>query len=561
MFVGAHVSEQTEHLETEWQNFEQNIVGKDHTLGVLRNALGYGGMIHQFKNYVLRGDKPRIEKFLMHVDIALTAIKTYRDLGVEAKESAALEQIESTIKHYASKIALIKTMVAEGLTARQIDTKVKINDAPALQALKILENHLAAVYKTSITDFRADLTRIRSLVSLAAYGLPLLLLALAGLMGYSVSLLLKQLGGEPSDVVTVSRQVANGELELPKNSLTRDPSSAMGALAITVQKLVEVIAAIRSSADAVDGNARTINDQNHELNKRTVSQTANLAGTSASMDDMTATVKQNAENAFEANKLTLGARKRAEEGGKAVAEVVAAMTEIHSSSQKIGDITSVIDEIAFQTNLLALNAAVEAARAGDQGRGFAVVANEVRNLAQRSADAAKEIKLLIEDSVTKVEGGSQLVNEAGDTLTELIEAVKKVSVIMEQMATANEEQSQGIEQVNRAINQMEDETQLNAALVKEASEASRSMTEQARRLREGVDFFKLGEAFDSLEKTPESVEPPLSESSLQQHKSDAPVWEGVERRSKVRPWSGASNQVSKPEVPLKSGHEDNWESF
>jgi len=423
------------------------------------------------------------------------------------------------------------------------------------ETLQSLEARVTAARTARINDFRGDLDTIGVSILTAAYGFPLLLLLLAGLQWLGVSRLFRQLGGEPAEVVNVSRRVANGELVLPESQSKKEASSAMGALIETVHKLVEVITEIRASADSVDESARIIDAQNRELNQRTLGQAASLEKTSASMEEMTATVKQNAENAFAANELTLGARRRAEQGGEVVAEVVAAMSEINVSSQKIGDITSVIDEIAFQTNLLALNAAVEAARAGDQGRGFAVVANEVRNLAQRSAEAAKEIKVLIEDSVSKVESGSNLVNEAGDTLTELIESVQQVSSLMAAMATANEEQTQGIEQVNRAINQMEHETQQNTALVQKASEASKSMMGQAYALREGVAFFKLGMDLDTSGKTPATV-PPLEESA-----DDFSHWKGEERRSKVRPWSGDDTQEPLPKRQRKLDSGKTRDSF
>ena len=209
------------------------------------------------------------------------------------------------------------------------------------------------------------------------------------------------------------------------------------------------------------------------------------------MEELTSTVKQNAENAKQANQLAIGASDVAVKGGGVVWQVVTTMSSINDSSKKIVDIISVIDGIAFQTNILALNAAVEAARAGEQGRGFAVVASEVRNLAQRSAAAAKEIKSLIEDSVGKVDSGAKLVDEAGRTMQEIVASVKRVTDIMSEITAASQEQSAGIEQVNQAITQMDEVTQQNAALVEQAAAASESMQEQAQKLTQAVSVFKL----------------------------------------------------------------------
>ncbi len=255
--------------------------------------------------------------------------------------------------------------------------------------------------------------------------------------------------------------------------------------------LVGIVTDVRTEVGGIAQASTEISQGNADLSARTQEQASALEETASSMEEMTSTVKQNADNARQANQLAVGAREQAEKGGDVVLKAVSAMGEINKSSRKIADIINVIDEIAFQTNLLALNAAVEAARAGEQGRGFAVVASEVRNLAQRSATAAKEIKGLINDSVDKVKAGSELVDESGKTLSQIVESVKKVTDIVAEIAAASHEQASGIDQVNKAVLQMDEMTQQNAALVEQAAAASRAMEEQARILGRMMGFFRI----------------------------------------------------------------------
>jgi methyl-accepting chemotaxis protein len=256
--------------------------------------------------------------------------------------------------------------------------------------------------------------------------------------------------------------------------------------------MAEIVSSVKAAASAVYQGAEEISQGNVNLSQRTEEQSSSLEETASSMEEMTSTVRQNADNASEANQLAMAARDQAEKGGSVVGQAVKAMGDINDSSKKIADIIGVIDDIAFQTNLLALNAAVEAARAGEQGRGFAVVASEVRSLAGRSATAAKEIKDLIRDSVKKVEDGSVLVTQSGQTLEQIVGSVKKVSSIVAEIAAASREQSTGIEQVNRAVLQMDELTQQNAALVEEATAASQAMSEQARELDERMSRYRVG---------------------------------------------------------------------
>ncbi|SEP79626.1 methyl-accepting chemotaxis protein [Solimonas aquatica] len=265
----------------------------------------------------------------------------------------------------------------------------------------------------------------------------------------------------------------------------------------TCEQLAEMVGQIQQASEAINTAAGEIASGNTDLSQRTEQQAASLEETASSMEELTATVKQNADNARQANQLAAGASEVASKGGKVVGEVVSTMAAIHSSSKKVVDIIGVIDGIAFQTNILALNAAVEAARAGEQGRGFAVVASEVRNLAQRSAAAAKEIKNLIGDSVQKVGAGSKLVEQAGRTMEEIVASVKRVTDIMAEISAASQEQSAGIEQVNKAITQMDEVTQQNAALVEEASASAHAMEEQAAALLGAAGRFHLRRSNES----------------------------------------------------------------
>ena len=287
-------------------------------------------------------------------------------------------------------------------------------------------------------------------------------------------------------------KIAAGDLttRVEVNS-TNEIGQLFAAVKRMQESLTRTVSAVRRGVDEINVGSREISAGNTDLSSRTEEQAASLEETAASMEQLASTVKQNADNARQANQLAASASDVAERGGSAVSEVVTTMQAISASSRKISEIVSVIDGIAFQTNILALNAAVEAARAGEQGKGFAVVAGEVRSLAQRSAQAAKEIKGLIEDSVGKVGAGSQQVERAGATMQEIVASVKRVTDIMGEISAASEEQSSGIDQVNRAVSQMDEVTQQNAALVEEAAAAAGSLEEQAQRLAEAVAVFKI----------------------------------------------------------------------
>jgi len=320
--------------------------------------------------------------------------------------------------------------------------------------------------------------------------------ALASVLSIALALLIARSIVRPLRQVlraTEDLRAGDGDLTYRLPQLNAEFGEISTSLNGFIEKLHDIVSTTKSLSTAMSTGTLQIARGNDDLSQRTQEQAAALEETASSMEQMTTTVKQNADNARQANQLSSNARSHAEKGGAVVQRAVQAMQEINGSSRKIADIIGVIDEIAFQTNLLALNAAVEAARAGEQGRGFAVVASEVRSLAQRSATAAKEIKDLISDSVDRVNAGSELVDESGRTLYDIMEAVKRVSDIVAEIAVASEEQAQGIDQVNNAVTQMDTTTQQNAALVEEASAASKVVEQQAQDLVAQVGQFRTRE--------------------------------------------------------------------
>ncbi len=349
----------------------------------------------------------------------------------------------------------------------------------------------------------------------------------------------------------VIKALSTGDLtEVMEGEYSGEFAELRDAISETNTVLSDMVEQIMNGSETILTSSDEIARGNADLSQRTEEQASSLEETASSMEEMTSTVKQNADNAREANQLAAAAREQAEKGGDVVQKAVDAMGEINTSSKKIADIIGVIDEIAFQTNLLALNAAVEAARAGEQGKGFAVVAAEVRNLAQRSAGAAKEIKGLINDSVERVDEGSKLVDESGKTLEEIVNGVKKVSDIIAEIAAAAQEQSAGIEEVNKAITQMDEMTQQNAALVEEATAASESMNEEAKEMNELMDFFDLGDE----EPEPVKVAPKRKRRKarvVEDDESEAPA----ARRKKVP--KRATKRASTP----VADDDDEWEEF
>ncbi len=368
-----------------------------------------------------------------------------------------------------------------------------------------------------------------------------------------------------NQAVAVARAVAAGDLSVEIRSQSKDETGLLlQALSDMQSGLVKVVGTVRSGSESVATASAQIAQGNQDLSARTESQASALEETAASMEELSSTVKQNADNAKQANQLAQSASSVAVQGGEVVAQVVDTMKGINDSSKKIADIISVIDGIAFQTNILALNAAVEAARAGEQGRGFAVVASEVRNLASRSAEAAKEIKQLITDSVTRVEQGTALVDQAGNTMNEVVTSIRRVTDIMGEISAASSEQNAGVAQIGEAVVQMDQVTQQNAALVEEMAAAASSLNGQAQDLVQAVSVFRLAQATTQGSSSAIVVS---TRASTRAADSGSQAYKGVERRSanratnveRIHPQTTASQPAAKPATP-RTGTDD-WESF
>ena len=382
--------------------------------------------------------------------------------------------------------------------------------------------------------------------------LALAVLAMLGAAAMAVVItrgLLRQLGGEPEDVVKVANAIAEGDLGVSIQPAAGDTTSIVAAMQRMRDRLAHIVSQVRNCSESIATGSAQIATGNADLSQRTEEQASNLQQTAASMEQLSATVKTNADTTGEASALAAQAAEAAVKGGRTVGAVVATMQDIASSSKKIADIIGVIDGIAFQTNILALNAAVEAARAGEQGRGFAVVAGEVRNLASRSADAAKEIKTLIGASVDKVEAGARQVNEAGTSMDAIVAQVQRVTQLITDVSSATAEQSSGIGQVGNAMSQLDQVTQQNAALVEEGAAAAESLSQQAQQLTELVKVFRVPQGGDGrlAPVTPLATRPVAPR---------APVASPV-----VRALPAPASAAASPAAAPASAGVDEWDTF
>ncbi|WP_428003239.1 methyl-accepting chemotaxis protein [Acidovorax sp.] len=446
----------------------------------------------------------RTEAFLKAIDRdymeKLTADTQATAKGIETKvqrveglvqgdsNRAQLATIAAASKAYSDKLAEIRELHRGGEpnVPTLVDKELRPLADRYLKSLDDLRTAMATQLAASQSDTGAQAKASQVLLGVGT----LIAVALGALLAFTVT---RSIVRPVQQGKQAAESIADGDLTHPITTTHNDETGQLlQALATMQSRLATIVGNVRHSAEGVATASAEIASGNNDLSARTEQQASALEETAASMEELGSTVRQNADNARQANQLAMSASTVAIQGGQVVAEVVDTMKGINESSKKIADIISVIDSIAFQTNILALNAAVEAARAGEQGRGFAVVASEVRNLAQRSAEAAKEIKGLIGTSVERVERGSALVDRAGATMSEVVASIRRVTDIMGEISAASSEQSSGVGQVGEAITQMDQATQQNAALVEQSAAAADSLKTQAGQLVEAVAVFRLG---------------------------------------------------------------------
>jgi methyl-accepting chemotaxis protein len=466
------------------------------TTGATNNVLGEVAEIAiALRNIMLNNDANDVADRQKQVDEIASSrqavtghIERLQGLITDAKGKELLQDMSVANDRYGKGLDQILKLIQAGAND-EANAYLISEQRPALAALKKAVTEQLTVQRGITAETAAAAAQTYKDTRTLMVGLGAAALALAALVGWWITVSITR---PVARALEVANTVAAGDLTSRIDVTTRDEmGQLLQALKLMNENLAQTVSTVRSGTETIATASAELAAGNQDLSSRTEQQAGSLEETASSMEELTSTVKQNADNARQANQLAGVASNVAARGGAVISQVVGTMGEINSSASKISDIIGVIDGIAFQTNILALNAAVEAARAGEQGRGFAVVATEVRNLAQRSAAAAKEIKTLIGDSTDKVAAGSKLVSEAGATMQEIVDSVKRVTDIMGEISSASQEQTAGIEQINQSIAQMDEVTQQNASLVEEAAAASESMQEQAAKLAQAVAVFRI----------------------------------------------------------------------
>jgi methyl-accepting chemotaxis protein len=542
--IGA-VNDATKEIATNWLVSIRSLGEYQATINTMRRSEARATLSSNPKDWAEQ------EKRMVTLrEKAASALKVYADLIVNDEERKIYQEITSAEKNY---YALVDDLFKHFRGSDPVNASRAHYSVETFQAfnalLKVVDKDIEFQSKGSDEDYAASQAAYRQTVVVVSVML-VAAVAIGALLALTIT---RSITVPIGEAVNLAETVAAGDLSTEvRVNRSDEVGQLLGALAKMNENLSRVVGTVREGSESVSTASAEIAQGNNDLSARTESQASALEETAASMEELSSTVKQNADNARQANQLAQSASAVAVQGGEVVGQVVDTMRGISESSKKIADIINVIDGIAFQTNILALNAAVEAARAGEQGRGFAVVAGEVRNLAGRSAEAAKEIKALITDSVTRVDEGTQLVDRAGATMQEIVSSIKRVNDIMGEISAASNEQSQGVAQIGEAVTQMDQATQQNAALVEEMAAAASSLRGQAQELVQTVSVFKIsgGGGHSSAPAAKQATQRPTA--------STAPA---ISRAAPPRAKPAATPAKPVAVSSSSAGADGDWESF
>ena len=489
VLIGATAVLSLGRVKDDWSGYLNVVNLRQQHLSRIRSLMGYGGGIHAFKNYVLRGEQGYFDSYQERADEILATVSAYRSSGsLSPVEEDSLKRVEELTEVYRDAIQRTRQLLKEGKTVEEIDRAVKIDDGPYLEALSALSAELDRA-TTRRSDALSGLVRKVTVFMTAVIPVSIALFVLFGFF------LTRSITGPMGKVAEAAERMADGDLRVALDATSRNET---GRMMESLNRMAGNLKRILTQAIEASGQVSTAADQiaeaNQNFSQRITEQAASVEETSAAMEEMSASVRQTTDSVKDVNRLSQNTKGLAKSGTSTMEKTIEAMEELTRSSGRIAHISGVIEEIAFQTNLLALNAAVEAARAGEHGKGFGVIASEIRSLAQKTSEFAKEITTVVREGVERTSRAMRFSRELNARLESIVTSVTRAAELMDEIAAAAEEQASGINQVNTAVSQIEQVTQQNASLVEETSASAEELAAQAKELLNLVAFFKVDDA-------------------------------------------------------------------